>query len=422
MVLPAPGIMLGRLRNCVTASLLLLLALAPAWADNNTYSNPPSAEHDGASVKTKAPEATPDTLVFENGDRLSGTLLRAVGETVWFHNEFVGDVHVKWSQLKEIRTATQLIVLEKGVSPHDGKLPPGLPEGRLSVSDGSITVQQENPPGAEVMLPLKRAEYVLDETTLRKQIEGRPGILAAWNGQVTAGATVVQATQNQYTFTGSMALARAVPTVSWLNTRNRTSLDFSGSFGKIIQPPYASDGVMTPGYSSKSSIYHADAERDEYFSPRYYALGQTVFDHNFAQDLDLQQIYGAGIGWTAVKRPDQELDLKTTLQYESQQFIVNSGSYDQNLVGSTLDSTWAVKLPLKVLFKQQVSWIPAYNNPYAYSAGETNTLTMPFFKSLAFSVGSIDSYLNDPPPASPPTRRNSFEFTTGVTYAIKSKY
>jgi hypothetical protein len=34
----------------------------------------------------------------------------------------------------------------------------------------------------------------------------------------------------------------------------------------------------------------------------------------------------------------------------------------------------------------------------------------------------MDSYLNDPPAAVPPTKRNSFQFTTGLTYAIKSKY
>jgi len=79
-------------------------------------------------------------------------------------------------------------------------------------------------------------------------------------------------------------------------------------------------------------------------------------------------------------------------------------------------------LPNRVQFKQQLSWIPAYNNPYAYSASETDSLTMPVFRKLAFSVGSNDSYLNDPPPASPPTRRNSFEFTTGLTYTINSKY
>jgi hypothetical protein len=37
-------------------------------------------------------------------------------------------------------------------------------------------------------------------------------------------------------------------------------------------------------------------------------------------------------------------------------------------------------------------------------------------------VGTNDSYLNDPPVTAPPTKRNSFQFTMGLTYAIKSKY
>jgi Protein of unknown function, DUF481 len=75
-----------------------------------------------------------------------------------------------------------------------------------------------------------------------------------------------------------------------------------------------------------------------------------------------------------------------------------------------------------VVFKQQVSYVPAYNNPYAYSAGETDALTMPFFKNFGFSLGSTDSYLNDPPAADPPTKRNSFELTTGLTFTLKTKY
>jgi len=34
----------------------------------------------------------------------------------------------------------------------------------------------------------------------------------------------------------------------------------------------------------------------------------------------------------------------------------------------------------------------------------------------------LDSYLNFPPAAIPPTKRNSFQFTMGLTYAIKSRY
>jgi len=42
-------------------------------------------------------------------------------------------------------------------------------------------------------------------------------------------------------------------------------------------------------------------------------------------------------------------------------------------------------------------------------------------------VATLDSYLNDPPAVvlsatQPPIKRNSFQFTMGFTYAIKSKY
>jgi hypothetical protein len=218
-------------------------------------------------------------------------------------------------------------------------------------------------------------------------------------------------------------MVRAIPTVAWLNPKNRTSIDFTGSFGKITQPGYTNPGpppAPVPAQTTKSAIYHADAERDEYFSPRLYALVQTAFDHNFSQDLDLQQIYGGGIGWTVLKTPKQEADLKATVQYEKQSFISGATGSNQDLIGSTFAANYLLKTKL-VAYTQGLSFIPAYNNPRAYSAAETNTFAFPAYKNFSFSIGTLDSYLNDPPIALPPTKRNSFEFTMGLTYAIKSK-
>lgn len=58
----------------------------------------------------------------------------------------------------------------------------------------------------------------------------------------------------------------------------------------------------------------------------------------------------------------------------------------------------------------------------AYSAYETNTFSFPAYKNLGFFIGTMDSYLNNPPLSAPPTKHNSFQFTMGLTYAIKSKY
>ena len=180
--------------------------------------------------------------------------------------------------------------------------------------------------------------------------------------------------------------------------------------------------MFYPATNIKSSIYHADAEQDWYFTPRVYFLAQTAFDHNFSQGLDLQQIYGGGLGWTIVKQAKQELDIKGTIQYEKQNFINATDGVNQDLIGSTFAGIYTRKLPRGLLFNQQVAFIPAYNNTRAYSASESNTLAVPFYKSLAFSIGTLDTYLNNPPPALPPTQRNSFQFTFGATYVVKSKY
>jgi hypothetical protein len=47
---------------------------------------------------------------------------------------------------------------------------------------------------------------------------------------------------------------------------------------------------------------------------------------------------------------------------------------------------------------------------------------LPFFESFGFSLGSTVSYLNEPPAADPPTKRNSFELTTGLMYTLKTRY
>jgi hypothetical protein len=113
------------------------------------------------------------------------------------------------------------------------------------------------------------------------------------------------------------------------------------------------------------------------------------------------------------------------VQYEKQQFIPSTGNANQNLIGSTFSATYLLHVK-KVTFAQGLSYIPAYNMMSAYSANETDTVAFPAFKNFSFSVGTLDSYLNDAPFAptasNPPTKPNSFQFTMGLTYAIKSKY
>jgi hypothetical protein len=395
-------------RRLQSLSLLALLAIVPFCLRS-------------AAQDKKAAPAEPDVLVLSNGDTLHGKFVKEVGGTVTFHSDALGDLNVAWAKIKELHASENFAVLNKNLKSRGKHAVENLPVGSLDATNTTVTVQPTGNQTAPPPIPVKDAQFIVDQATLNKQVTQQPGFFTGWNGAATAGATLITATQNQYTVSGALGLVRVVPTVSWLDPRNRTSTDFTGSFGKITQPAYTSDGVYTPSTSTKSAILHFDAERDEYLSSRIFALGQMALDHNYSQDLNLQQIYGGGIGWTALKTPHQEADLKGTAQYEKQSFIAGSGSTDQNLIGSTFSATYVLKEKL-VTWTQGLAYIPAWNQPHDYSATETNTFAFPAYKNFSFSVGTLDSYLNDSPSTEPPTKHNSFQFTMGLTYAIKSKY
>src|SRR5450631_968568 len=236
------------------------------------------------AAQDKAADAAPDTLVLSNGDTLHGKLVSAIQGKVTFHNDSLGDLTLDWDKIKELHTAQKFAIIDKNVKEHGKKTVGAIPVGTLEVENKSVAVHPENT-AATAPIPVGDAQFILDEATIDKQLHHEPGLLAGWSGAATAGAAVVTATENQYTFSGGVGLVRVVPTASWLNPRDRTSIGFTGSFGKITQPAYLNAGVLVPAVVSKSAIYHAEVERDEYFSPRFFGLAQTAFDHNYGQDL-----------------------------------------------------------------------------------------------------------------------------------------
>ena len=413
-IFPTHAVLLRSIKGIEIAVAIMALAVAqPAAAES----------------KPAAPGPAPDILVLSNGDTLHGKFVNETAGKVRFHSDALGDITLDWSKVKELHVSGRFAVLDQRVKTRGKKRNVHFPVGAFDVADQSVTVHTANAtePAA---IPVKSAQYIMDSKTLDKEINHEPGFFTGWNGSATAGATVVSATDNQYTFTGAVNLTRAIPAVSWLDARNKTIFGFNESYGKITQPAYTYPATPpTPGFVpaviTKSSITHLGAERDEFLSSRVYALAQVAFDHNYAQDLQLQQIYGGGFGWTAIKSPKQEFDLQGTAQYEKQQFTPGSGSVNRNLIGSTFAANYVLRLKL-LTYTQAVSFIPAYNQPSDYSAAETDSVTFPAYKNFGFSVGTIDTYLNDAPfigtATTPPTKPNSFQFTMGVTYTIKSKY
>jgi len=357
-----------------------------------------------ASLVLHAQAAKPDadTVVFANGEKLVGHFESFTGGSAKFKSDSLGEITVDLSKVQELHTSQKFAVIKKGVElargEHDGK----IPHGTLTISDKNVRVEPGDGKPVET-IAVGDLENVVDEASFNKAFE-RPGLFQNWSGAASIGASIVEATQNSVSFTSSISLLRAIPTVAWLPPRNRTIIDFSDTYGKVTQPG-------TP--EVKTSIYHADAERDEYFTTRVYALGSVAFDHNFSQGLDLQQLYGGGIGWSVIHQDKQTLDLKGTVDYKKQQFEVPA--QNQSLITSVFSELYARKFSKGILLNEQLSFSPAWNNTNAYTGYAAVGLTFPVYKGFGFSTNVIDSYLNDPPAS---FKKNSVQFSTGLTYAI----
>jgi hypothetical protein len=360
-----------------------------------------AAPHAGAQTAKSEAKPEPDVLVFTDGEKLIGHLIRSTADKVTFKSDMAGEVTVEWKKVQELHTAQRFAVIGKNVKLQHRE-EDGIPMGTIAMKDQKIEVSPGGgrPPQT---VPVGDTANVIDEPAFQKALH-RPGFFDDWKGAFTGGASLVEATQDSTTLTGNIALVRAVPTEGWLEPSNRTLVDFSAAYGKVTQP-----GTPTV----KTSILHADAERDEYFTSRVYGFGQLAYDHNFSQGLDLQQAYGGGLGWTVIKTAAQTLDVKASLDYVSQRF--QESASNQNLIGSTIAERYNRTLPHGILFTEQLAANPAWNNTRAYSAVGTAGLTLPVYKRLSLAVTSADTFLNDPPPG---FKKNSFQFTTGVTYTL----
>jgi hypothetical protein len=347
-------------------------------------------------------------VVFTNGDQLTGSLERADADSFVFKSDVVGEVTIPAAKIKELHTSGKFVGLKNNEKiTRTSKRP-----GPVTYGDNALTLA-DNPSGATEVVPVKDLAHLIDNVTFDKEVVSNPGPFSGWNGSLTGGITLIEATQTGQTYTAAVNLIRQIPSVVFLPPRTRSTFNLLETYGKIDQPFIPSTPPILAS-ATKTNIFHTDAEHDKYFTSKIYGLVGLSFDHNYSQGLNLQQIYGAGVGWTVIQTPVQEFDVKADVHYEQQNFQAPTPT--TNLVGSSFTELYRRNLPRKIVFTESGTFIPAWNDTDAYSAIFAAGLQMPAYKRFSLSLNLIDDYLNRPAFG---FKSNSLQFVTGVTYTLK---
>ena len=371
-----------------------------------------------AAAQDAAAKPGVDILTFTNGDQLTGTLVSESGGSVVFHSDMSGDIKVDWNKIKSLHTGGKYAVILSSDKLKVGRPAPQVPVGTVSVANDEVSVSGV---GGEVKnIPTKDAAYLVNGDDFQKAITHEPGFTHGWTGDVTLGATLVESTQTSETLTGAIALVRTQPSVDWLAPRNKTIFDATATYGLLTQPFIA--GVQNAS-SAKTNILHGDIERDQYLTQRFYYLFDASADHNIGSGLRVQQIYGAGVGYSVIKQPARTFDVKGDIHYQRQELYPSpdfpSGE-ELNLIGASIGELYMQKLPKGLIFNEAATILPAFNTPAgqpsALSAQIIAGLLFPVYKNLGFTLGSQDNFVNNPPFG---YKKNTFQFTAGVTYTLK---
>ncbi len=371
-----------------------------------------------SAAVAQAPAKAPDVLVFVNGEQLTGELERANTDGVTFKSAMAGEITVKWANIKDLTSSKSFAVITKNEKLTRKDAAGLVPDGTIHVADGKISVAAAS---GEKDVPVADTSLVIDAGAFDKAIHHQPGLARGWGGTATAGASLVRSTQNSTNFNGAINLVRSTPNVDWLPPHDKTILDYNQAYGTVSQT-----GTATV----KTNIFHADAERDEYFSPRLFAFASATFDHNYASSLDLEQAYGGGVGISLLHNAHRQLDLKADAHYEKETFFdsplnLTATTQNQNLFGSTFSEKYLHYLFKGLVLNEFGSVSPAWHQsnssptqPNALSAHVNASLGFPVYKGIGFNVGAVDDYINNAPAGS---KQNSTQFTTGLTYTIKPR-
>jgi Protein of unknown function, DUF481 len=413
----------GRFHRTLAATLSLFLLTTASGLAQGAAKKPTKPE-------TKKEPEIKEELTLKNDDKLTGELLNSTGTEIKFKSDLAGEVTVKWENVKELKSKRDFAVVPKDVK--DARDSAKVPQGAIKIGEKGIVVTPisaakpetsaspagpEAKPGAakeavaEKEIPTVKIASIVDDATYQKEIHKRIGFRSGWDGHITTGTSMIYSTQNSSLFQVDTALKRSVPTVSWLDPKLRTTIDFTLSAGKTTQP-----GTET----TITNIFHVGAERDEYFKPRGYYLQVFSLDHNYSQGLVLQQNYGGGIGATLFKKKESEFDITADLHYENQQFnaTANVEELTLHLIGSTLTEAYTRKWG-KLQFDEKLLADIAWNNASAFSASGTSSVRVPVYKKLAFSISTIDNFLNNPQIG---YKKNSFQFTTGFALNLTKSH
>lgn len=351
-------------------------------------------------VLSLAQAAFADSVVLQNGDHLTGTIIAIDKAEITLKTDAAGELKIKWSAVQQLSSDKPVFVATPDKTTITGTV----------TSNGEDFIVHTTASG-DVTIPVNQLTIVRTESQQQAYEKSlHPGLLNDWTGAVNIG----------------FALARGNSDTTNLNTAftaDRKTL--SDEFKVAESSIYSTSGTSTagaPGGVTANEIL-GDVVYDRNITKKFFVFASGDFTHDALQDLTLRSIYTGGVGWHVINTANTTLDALFGVNYTRESYSSSASALNpvplnisRNLPGLTAGENFMHKFGAGTAFTETFDFYPDLSDFSQYRFSLDAAVVTKIKKWLGWQTSLSDRYVTNPP--IPGTKSNDVILSTGLNISF----
>lgn len=324
-----------------------------------------------------------DQITMNNGDRLSGMIIKSDGASLVLKTAYAGEVTLDWSAIQSMQSTEPLhIVLKSGQTL----------SGPVTSSGGNVQVITSA--GAPVRASMSEIASLIEQAAYEKTLH--PGLLQEWNG----GATVSFALTRGNSQTKNLALA--------FTADRKTLHDKLALYANSV---YATNDAPGAVPSTTANTIQAGVRYDHDITKRVFIFVTADFQTDALQSLNLRSVPGGGLGVHVIKTSATTLDLLAGLNYTRENYT----TFTRNSAAASFGEELTHKLHSSTLITQSFGFYPNLSDWGEYRGTFNFGTVTKINKWLGWQNAFGDIYVTNPPVGK---KKNDVLLTTGLNFSF----
>lgn len=328
------------------------------------------------------------TLMLDNGDRLTGTLTN-IKDDSWTFNHAGGELKVPAASVTGF-TAPDPI----GIRLVDGAIM------AVSIAMVGDRLQLQAQDGSTRTAVPGELAAVGDPADLEALVPVQVGYFSPlnrfWGATTSLGFSNKSGNSRSRGISASIELRRTSP---------KDRLTFKAGLNR------EEAGMDGGGLETTVEKYYGSLRADVFFGPKFFIFGVTGQERDTFQDIDLRSNYNAGFGYQVIANPATDLRVFASGGARVERFT-SGGSNTTGVFGSGAGFRQALG---PAVLDWSVDWAPSVDDIEDFRFLSQTSLTTTIYKGLGFRV-AIRNEINNSPPAG--IKKHDMLVETGLTYAV----